>query len=143
LVGIPQRYAGGASTRPQPPDVNDLAFVQRVLAKSCPNNGRRHVIIELASFSSSHKDNQWTYHVRVPCSHKWLLISPKEIANTEKALSHPTNMNVFYQAYSPYVDIKFIVLHQPFLETIASHCNWNSRPLMHLNIIRGFMLMLQ
>ena len=76
-------------------------------------------------------------------NHEWLTMSPEEIANTEEALSHPTNMNAFYQSYSPYVDIKFIVLHRLFLETIASHRDWDGGPLPHSNIICGFLLMLR
>ena len=48
-------------------------------------------------------------------------MSAEEIVNTDEALSRPTSMNAFYQGYSPYVDIKFIVLHCPFFETITSH----------------------
>ena len=70
-------------------------------------------------------------------------MSPEEIANTVEALSHPTNMNAFYRSYSPYFDIKFIVLHRPFLETIASHRDWDGGPITHSNIIRGFMLVLR
>ncbi len=112
------------------------------MAESCPNNGCRHVLIKWASFPSGHKGNQRTY-CGVKRSCEWLLMSPEEIANTTEALSHPTNLDAFYQSYSPHVDIKFIVLHRPFLETITSHRNWDGRPLTHLNIIRGFMFMLR
>ena len=124
-----------------PPDVDDPAFVQRVVAESCPDDGRKHVLVEWASFPSGHEGDKRTY--RVHRSHEWLTMSPEEIANTDEALSHPTNMNAFYQSYSPYVDIKYIVLHRPFLETIASHHEWDGGPVTHSNIIRGFMLMLR
>ncbi len=39
--------------------------------------------------------------------------------------------------------MKFIVLHRPFLETIASHKDWDGGPKVHSNLIRGFMLMLR
>jgi hypothetical protein len=123
------------------PDVDDPAFVQRVVQECCPNDGRKHVLIEWASFPSGHQDDRRSYRVRR--SHEWLTMSPEEIANTDEALSHPTNMNAFYRSYSPYVDIKFVVLHRPFLETIASHRNWDGGPITHSNIIRGFMLMLR
>ena len=79
------------------------------MAESCSKDGRKHVLIEWASFPSGQEDNPRKY--RVHCNHEWLTMSPEEIADTEEALSHPTNMNAFYQSYSPYVDIKFIVLH--------------------------------
>ena len=123
------------------PAIDDPAFVQRVVSESCPNDGRKHVLIEWASFPSGQEDDPRNY--RVPRNHEWLTMTPEEIANTEEALNHPTNMNAFYQSYSPYIDIKFIVLHRPFLETIASHRDWDGGPLTHSNIIRGFMLMLR
>lgn len=126
---------------PDTPDVDDPAFVQRVVRESCPDDGRRHVLIEWASFPSGHEDDPRSY--RVHRQHEWLSMSPEDIANTDEALRHPTNMNAFYQAYSPYVDIKFVVLHRPFLETIASHRDWDGGPEIHSNIIRGFMLMLR
>eukprot|EP00571_Detonula_confervacea_P004884 CAMPEP_0172318094 /NCGR_PEP_ID=MMETSP1058-20130122/33825_1 /TAXON_ID=83371 /ORGANISM="Detonula confervacea, Strain CCMP 353" /LENGTH=400 /DNA_ID=CAMNT_0013032825 /DNA_START=208 /DNA_END=1413 /DNA_ORIENTATION=- len=123
------------------PEVDDPAFVQKVVAESCPDDGRKHVLIEWASFPSGHEDDPRSY--RVHRQHEWLTMNPEEIANSEEALKHPTNMNAFYQSYSPYVDIKFIVLHRPFLETIASHRDWDGGPEIHSNIIRGFMLMLR
>ncbi|KAL3768059.1 hypothetical protein ACHAW5_001446 [Stephanodiscus triporus] len=123
------------------PDVDDPAFVQRVVKESCPNDGRKHVLIEWTSFPSGQEDDRRTY--RVPRSNEWLKMTPEQIANTEEALGHPTNMNAFYQAYAPYVDIKFVVLHRPFLETISSHPDWDNGPVTHSNIIRGFMLMLR
>lgn len=123
------------------PDVDDPAFVQRVVQESCPDDGQKHVLIEWASFPSGQEDDKRPY--RVHRQHEWLSMTPEEIANTDEALSHPTKLNEFYQGYSPWVDIKFIVLHRPFLETIASHQEWDGGPEVHSNIIRGFMLMLR
>jgi len=123
------------------PEVDDPAFVQTVVRESCPNDGKKHILIEWASFPSGHEDDPRTY--RVHRQHEWMGMSPEEIANSDEALEHPTNMQAFYQAYSPYVDIKFVVLHRPFLETIASHRDWDGGPEIHSNIIRGFMLMLR
>jgi hypothetical protein len=123
------------------PEVDDPAFVQHVVRESCPDDGHKHVLIEWASFPSGQEDDHRSY--RVKRQHEWLTMTPDEIANSDEALKHPTNMNAFYQAYSPYVDIKFIVLHRPFLETIASHKDWDGGPIIHSNIIRGFMLMLR
>lgn len=85
------------------PAIDDPAFVQRVVAESCPNDGRKHVLIEWASFPSGQENDPRNY--RVSRNHEWLTMSPEEIANTEEALNHPTNMNAFYQSYSPYVDM--------------------------------------
>mmetsp|Transcript_53859 Transcript_53859/g.114421 ORF Transcript_53859/g.114421 Transcript_53859/m.114421 type:complete len:396 (-) Transcript_53859:151-1338(-) len=123
------------------PEVDDPAFVQTVVRESCPDDGRKHVMIEWASFPSGQADDRRSY--RVKRQHVWLTMTPDEIANTDEALQHPTNMNAFYQSYSPYVDIKFVVLHRPFLETIASHHEWDGGPEIHSNVIRGFMLMLR
>lgn len=123
------------------PEVDDPEFVQRVVQESCPDDGQKHVMIEWASFPSGQQDDKRTYRVRR--QNEWLSMSPEEIANTDEALAHPTSINAFYQAYSPYVDVKFVVLHRPFLETIASHASWDGGPPTHSNIIRGFMLMLR
>jgi len=123
------------------PEVDDPAFVQTVVRESCPDDGRKHVLIEWASFPSGLVDDHRAY--RVHRQRDWETMTPDEIANTDEALQHPTNMNAFYQAYNPYVDIKFIVLHRPFLETIAAHHDWDGGPPIHSNVIRGFMLMLR
>lgn len=123
------------------PEMDDPAFVKAIVKDSCPDDGKKHVLIEWASFPSGHEDDPRSY--RVHRQHEWLEMSPEEIANSDEALQHPTNMNAFYQAYSPYVDIKFVVLHRPFLETVASHRDWDGGPEVHSNILRGFMLMLR
>mmetsp|Transcript_26830 Transcript_26830/g.49336 ORF Transcript_26830/g.49336 Transcript_26830/m.49336 type:complete len:394 (+) Transcript_26830:96-1277(+) len=123
------------------PKVDDPAFVQTVVRESCPDDGKKHVLIEWASFPSGPEDDRRAY--RVKRQHEWMDMSPEEVANSDEALSHPTSMNAFYQAYSPFVDIKFVVLHRPFLETIASHRDWDGGPENHSNVIRGFMLMLR
>eukprot|EP00585_Thalassiosira_rotula_P008390 CAMPEP_0196154890 /NCGR_PEP_ID=MMETSP0910-20130528/39733_1 /TAXON_ID=49265 /ORGANISM="Thalassiosira rotula, Strain GSO102" /LENGTH=249 /DNA_ID=CAMNT_0041419009 /DNA_START=81 /DNA_END=826 /DNA_ORIENTATION=+ len=83
------------------PEVDDPAFVQTVVRESCPNDGRKHVLVEWASFPSGLADDPRSY--RVHRQHEWQNMSPEEIADTDEALQHPTNMNAFYQAYSPYV----------------------------------------
>ena len=123
------------------PDIDDPALVQQVVRESCPKDGRKHVLIEWASFPSGRPDDRRSYRVRR--SHEWLAMSPDEIANSKEALNHPTNIDAFYREYSPFVDIKFIVLHRPFFETVASHRNWDGGPITHSNVIRGFMLMLR
>lgn len=124
------------------PSIDDPEFVQKVVQESCPDDdGKKHVLIEWASFPSGPEDDRRAY--RVKRQHEWMNMSPEEVANSDEALSHPTSMNAFYQAYSPFVDIKFVVLHRPFLETIASHRDWDGGPENHSNVIRGFMLMLR
>ena len=125
----------------QTPEVDNDELVQRVVSESCPNDGRKHILIEWASFPSGHEDDRRSY--RIHRQHEWLSMTPEEIASSEEALSHPTSMKAFYQAYSPYVDIKFVVLHRSFMETIASHRDWDGGPEQHSNVLRGFMLLLR
>ena len=121
--------------------VDDLALVQRVLAESCPNDGKKHVLIEWASFPSGHEDDPRTYRVRR--RPEWLRSTPEEIANSDSAINHPTNLHAFYEAYSKLADVKFVVLHRPFLETVASHADWDGGPETHSNVLRGFMILLR
>jgi len=134
----------GARTRKwgfsKTPDIDNPEFVQRVVKESCPDDGKKHVLIEWASFPSGHEDDPRSYRVRR--QHEWLSMTAEEIANNNEAQQQPFNVTAFVQAYSPYVDIKFIVIHRPFLETIASHHKWDEGPEVHSNVIRGFMLIL-
>ena len=70
-------------------------------------------------------------------------MTPQEIANSESGQNQPTNLYEFYKSYSEYADVKFLVLHRPYLETIASHATWDGGPIVHSNIIRGFMMILR
>lgn len=122
--------------------VGNPALVQRILSQVCPNDGKRHVIIEDSSFPCGHEDDPRTY--RVHRQSYWKSASSMEqIANDNNALNHPTNLYEFYEGYSPYADVKFVVLHRPFLETIASHHVWDGGAEGHSNVIRGFMLLLR
>lgn len=121
--------------------MNNPEFVKRVVEESCPDDGKKHVLIEWASFPSGQEDDHRSY--RVKRQHKWLSMTPEEIAVSDEALNHPSNMTDFVHAYSPLVDIKFVVLHRPFLETIASHHGWDGGAEIHSNVIRGFMLLLR
>ncbi|KAL7539774.1 hypothetical protein ACHAXR_011628 [Thalassiosira sp. AJA248-18] len=121
--------------------MNDPDFVKRVVQESCPDNGKKHVMIEWTSFPSGQENDPRSY--RVHRQHEWLSMTPEEIANSNKAVQHPTNMTDFIHAYSSFVDIRIIVLHRPFLETIASHDSWDGGATIHSNVIRGFMLMLR
>jgi hypothetical protein len=70
-------------------------------------------------------------------------MTPEEIANSETGKNQPTDLYRFYKAYKPYAEVKFLVLHRPYLETIASHVGWDTGPVVHSNIIRGFMIILR
>ncbi|KAL7527873.1 hypothetical protein ACHAWF_002338 [Thalassiosira exigua] len=98
-------------------------------------------LIEWASFPSGHEDDPRSYRVRR--QREWRGMTPEEIADSDEARRHPANMTAFVHAYSPYASVKFVVLHRPFLETIASHRQWDGGPEIHSNIIRGFMLLLR
>ena len=43
----------------------------------------------------------------------------------------------------PYADIRFVVLHRPYLETVASHMDQDGTVEQHSNVLRGFMLLLR
>ena len=121
----------------EPPPMDDLRLVKKVISSICPNDGRKHVIIEAASFPCGGKFRVSRGHG----SRIWREMTPEAIANSEIALEHPTNLYKFYAAYSPYAEIKFIALHRPFLETIASHRTWDTGPIPHSNIIQGFLIL--
>ena len=133
-----------------------------VVKESCPNDGLKHVYIKWASFPRFHEDIIQAYrNLRAPFLK---LTNTQEIENTNTALHYTTDMSQFIKAYSPYVDIKFIVLHRPLLEIVASFGDWDGGPTMykiadkeirvetppnrmkmieHSDIVGGFMLMLR
>lgn len=123
------------------PPIDDPELVRKVIADICPLDGRKHIIVEDNSFPCGQEDDLRSY--RVHRDHNWLSMSPEEIANSETGKNQPTNLYDFYKAYNTYADVKFLVLHRPYLETIASHASWDEGPIIHSNIIRGFMIMLR
>lgn len=134
--GAGKRLAG----RTKIPAIDDDSMIRRAVQRSCPDDGEKHVLVEWQSFPSGHEDDPRSY--RVHRQHDWLSMTPAQIADSPLANQNPANMTAFVRAYSPYMDIKFVVLHRPFLETIASHDKWDGGPEVHSNIIRGFMLIL-
>mmetsp|Transcript_1939 Transcript_1939/g.4029 ORF Transcript_1939/g.4029 Transcript_1939/m.4029 type:complete len:392 (+) Transcript_1939:297-1472(+) len=122
-------------------DMDDPKVISDTISTLCPDDGRKHVIIEDSSFPSRHADDRRTYRVKRQV--EWAYLSMQEIAESETALNHPFNLSRFYETYSPYADIKFVVLHRPYLETIASHTEWDEGIEGHSNVIRGFMLLLR
>lgn len=122
------------------PDIDNDMVVRQVATMSCPDDGKKHVLVEWQSFPSGHEVDKRNY--RVYRQHDWLSMTPEEIADSPEANQQPLNLTAFVEAYSPYMDIKFIVLHRPFLETIASHSIWDGGAEGHSNVIRAFMLIL-
>lgn len=124
--------------------LNDPDLVQTTLDQMCPSpleSWKHHVIIEGNSFPSGSADNV-LLNFRVRRQKDWVGMTPEEIATTESALNHPTNLYKFYEAFSPYVDVKFIVLHRPYVETIASHLGFDNGPEGHSTVISGFLILL-
>lgn len=103
---------------------------------------RRHVIIEGNSFPSDGADNT-KLQFRVRRQKSWLEMTPDEISRDELALNHPTNLYELYGSFSRYVDVRFVVLHRPYLETIASHPDFDASPVTHSSVISGFLLLLK
>lgn len=146
--------AEGSNDKWSIPELNDPNLVKRVVQEMCPpplvtettdeiqqQNSRKHVIIEWASFPSGQANDRRSY--RIHRQTDWSTMTPHEIAQNDMALQHPFNLTDFYLAYSPLVDIKFVVLHRPFLDTITSHHSWDGGAEGHSNVIRGYMLLLR
>lgn len=123
------------------PPLNDPMLVEKLFSDVCPHDGKKHVIIEWHSFPSGHIYSKRKF--RVPRQAAWLNMTSEQIANSESAQNHPFNLTAFYEAYSPYADIKFIVLHRPYVETIASHADFDGSVNVHSEIIRGFLYILR
>lgn len=134
---------GSADLRENSPPLNDPQLVQAAVDAMCPNANegwKNHIIIEGNSFPSGGTDNV-NLQFRVRRQVDWQNMTPEEIATHELALNHPTNLYDFYEAFSQYVDVRFIVLHRPYLETIASHIGFDGGPENHSNVISGFLLL--
>jgi hypothetical protein len=121
--------------------MTDPSLIQEVLDQLCPRDGNKHVIIEDSSFPCGAEDDPRSY--RVHRQREWMGMTMQEIAQAELALNHPTNLQSFVDVYSPHAEIKFVVLHRPFLETVASHTDVDEGSYGHSNVIRGFMLILR
>eukprot|EP00804_Cyclotella_cryptica_P004438 CCRYP_006854-RA/>CCRYP_006854-RA protein AED:0.19 eAED:0.19 QI:302/1/1/1/0/0/2/234/337 len=132
-------YPAGRFGFTEPPPIDDPQLVSKVITAICPDDGKKHIIIESTSFPSGGK-----YHAmsRVRRQSAWHHMTPEGIANSFAALNHPTNLYQFYDAYHRYADIKFLVLHRPFLNTIASHKNFDSGPMVHANVVQGYLILL-
>lgn len=121
--------------------INDPQLIQFTINDICPDDGQKHIIIEDNSFPSGGRDSSSIN--RIPRQQSWNSMNPAEIATSTTALNHPTNLYDFYNAFSPYVDIKFIVLQRPYIETIASKSTkYDGGSEQHSIIISGFLLIL-
>jgi len=107
--------------------------VANTMGKLCPNDGRKHIYLDGKSWPSGLGN-------RDP---KWKDMTPLEISVTETARNEPMNLYDVVDAYSPYADIKFVVLHRPYLATVASHKKWDGGAMGHSNVLRGHMLLLR
>jgi hypothetical protein len=137
LFGWPE-WVGREFNFDKVPAIDDPILVRKVIDVICPDNGQHHVVIEGTSFPAG--DDSSRTHLRVRRSVEWQKLSPEEIAVSRTALSHPINLDKFYDAYHRSAEIKFIVLHRPYLETIGSHPDYDSGPITHSNIIQGFLI---
>mmetsp|Transcript_56021 Transcript_56021/g.119121 ORF Transcript_56021/g.119121 Transcript_56021/m.119121 type:complete len:391 (-) Transcript_56021:443-1615(-) len=136
----------GSKDKEREPDVpmDDPDLVRSTVDEMCPpplDTWTKHVIIEGNSFPSGGADNTGL-QFRVRRQWEWIDMSPEEISSSESALNHPTNLYKFYDAFSPHVDVRFVVLHRPYAETIASHLGFDRGPENHSNVISGYLLLL-
>lgn len=126
--------------------ISDPQLVQDTVDAMCPpGDERQHIILEGNSFPSGGSEDDTfirptTFRVRRQSN--WKTMTPNEIASSPQALNHPTNLYEFYNAFSPYADVRFVVLHRPYLDTIASHTGFDSGPIPHSTVISGFLLLL-
>jgi hypothetical protein len=123
------------------PAIDDPILIQKVISQMCPNNGQTHVIIEGVSFPAG--DDSDNTKLRVKRQRDWQRMSVEELSMSPTALKHPINLETFYEAYHPYATIKFIVLHRPHIETVGSHSDFDSSPIIHSKIIQGFLIILR
>jgi hypothetical protein len=120
-----------------PCDVRSMSnqgSVRSLLKGICPNRNdvrKRHVFLEDTSFPSGNARQR-----------KWNQMSAAEIANSIMASNHPTNLNNLYDSFGPFVDVRFVVLHRPYLETIASHPGFDGGPVEHSVVMSGFITLL-
>lgn len=122
--------------------LTDPTMVRDTIHEICPPlDNKHHVIIEDLSFPSGAINDKRTY--RIHRQTWWYTSSMEQIALSETALNHPTNLQSFVQSYSPYANIKFIVLHRPYIETIISHAEHDGGLVQHSNVIRGYLLLLR
>lgn len=81
-------------TRP----LDNPTLVRQTIRQICPHNGRKHVIIEDASFPCGTDDDPRTY--RIHRERWWMHATMEQIAMSDTAMNHPTNLYKFYEAYS-------------------------------------------
>lgn len=109
------------------------AEVKETISQICPKDGRARLYISAKSwpFGLKHRDAAWK------------TMTPLEISTSEVAMNEPTNLYAMWDAYSPFAEVRFIVLHRPYLETIAMYKHRDGGVKGHSNVIRGHMLLLR
>ena len=135
LFGYPRHHFGYKV----PPPLNDAQLVQKVYDAMCPNDGRHHVILESTSFPSGGKFHELRIKRQ---SSLWSTMSPSSIATSYSALHHPTNLYDFIETYSPLAQIQFVVLSRSFIDTVASHAQFDEGTMNHANILQGYLILL-
>ena len=121
--------------------LDDETMIRHLFRKICPNDDRKRVFIEDISFPAGHVDETRSYRVKRQPS--WAKMRDiRDIAQDRQAINHPTNLYKFVQSYSEYSDIKFVLIHRSFVETIASHTEFDGNVQYHANVIKGFILLI-
>ncbi|KAL7554328.1 hypothetical protein ACHAWF_017768 [Thalassiosira exigua] len=116
-------------------------LIRNTLKNICPVDGKKHVIIEDASFPSGTHDDPRSY--RIHRQGWWAQASMEDVSVSNTAMNHPTNLYSFVKQYAPHVEIKFIVLHRSYIETVASHPDFDGTVEQHSNVIGAYMLLLR
>ena len=135
---------GNPDLKENSPPINDPQIIQSTIEAMCPKPHevwKKHIILEGNSFPSGSADNT-ALQFRVRRQKAWSTMTADQIAQDTFALNHPTNLYELYKAFSPFVDVRFIVLHRPFVDTVASHIGFDLGPENHARVIQGFLLIL-
>ncbi|KAL7528910.1 hypothetical protein ACHAWF_002760 [Thalassiosira exigua] len=123
--------------------IDNPTLTRQVIRKICPRNGKKHVVLEDASFPSGNVEDAEPRTYRIFRQPWWLDSTMEEIAMSDTALNHPTNLYRFWESYSEYAELKFVALHRSYVETVASHFDTDGTARQHSNVVRGFMLLLR
>lgn len=100
-------------------------ILKQSMDKLCPrNDNKTHVIIEDKSFPAG---------MDTPIKGE----TSSEVASFLKMNPKPVDLIAFAQMFAPYANVKFVVLHRPFVNTVASHNAWHGGTKGHSIVLLG------
>lgn len=105
---------------------------QETMDQLCPNDGRRHVLIEDNSFPSGYDRRS-----------EWKMMTPQEIAAQLHEDPHPVDLLEFANQFSPFAQIRFVVLHRPYINTVVSRIKFDKTTDVHAHVVSGNLIYLE